>query len=138
MSFWRKLNLVFFYISLVAFIIAYLVLVIFILSKDHLRSLAIMVIPGGLILIPVIFSGWGILLEFLTNVGDIRDKVCDGTVVVEQNGGKTSSLLERMGVNTQSAVAQPVQNNTGSWVCPACNCANNSNDVFCSNCGRNK
>ena len=90
MSFWRKLNLVFFYISLVAFIIAYLVLVIFLLSNDNLRNLAVAVIPGGLIMIPVIFSSWGILLEFLTNVGDIRDKVCHGTVVVEQKSGKTT------------------------------------------------
>lgn len=138
MSFWRKLNQVFFYISLAAFIIAYVVLVVFLLSNDNLRKLAVMVIPGGLILIPVIFSGWGILLEFLTNVGDIRDKVCNGTVVVEQSNGKTSNLLERLGVNTQPASAQPVQNNAGAWVCPSCNCSNSPNDVFCSSCGRNK
>lgn len=99
MSFWRKLNKVVFYVTLVIFILAWLFFTIFAFTWDYNWWWGFIIFGGGLIVIPTSFTVWGIMLEFVDNVAAIRQKVCS-------DQGQQPAFQSAQ--NVQSA--QPVQN----------------------------
>ena len=165
MSFWRKLNKVIFYICLVLTSIAVLVgTIMSFCSGRYTWWLGFVVLFGGIVLIPVIFSAWGILLEFLDNVAAIRRKVCDGdTMQLDPYAAPVQNIpapTNAAPVQTYSApvqsyaqpaqsyaaplqnTVQPAQNYTapapaGMWIC-RCGTENEMESKFCYKCGSSR
>ena len=123
MSFWRKLNKAVFYISLAAACIAVLVVSIWGFTSEALGNswLGFVILIGGTILILVLFSAWGIFLEFLDNVADIRRAVCKG----QHNPGSQTSQIEQVS-NAAPSVTQTEQFSAEQvvvpkgWTCTGC------------------
>lgn len=140
MSFWRKLNKVIFAISLVVFCLGVVVGCIFGFIAEW--WIGLLVLGGGLILIPIMFSTWGILLEFLDNVAAIRSAVCSGAVPAPVNGSAPGQMQH--GAASQPAVNQSANNAyyapqmPDKWVCSVCGKKNDNDSAFCYNCGKPK
>ena len=151
MSFWRKLNTLVFKISLVVFSLALVGASIWgFLSWRWWIGLIILV--GGAVLIPIIFSAWGILLEFLDNVAAIRRQVCGQPMVMNtmpaQMGVIPSPEMAQMNVGVPQQVGVPMSAGMGTfsdmfsqpdkWICDGCGKKNDGDAAFCYNCGKPK
>ena len=153
MSFWRKLNKLVFYISLVTACIAVIAGSIWGFCQKsiefHVSSNEVVILNsswigttilfGGTILILVLFSAWGIFLEFLDNVADIRRAVCKGqhipssqTSQIEQVSNTTSSVPQTEQFSAEQVVVPK------GWTCTGCGKYNDADAVFCYNCGKPK
>lgn len=131
MSFWRKLNKVVFYISLVVSCLAVLGGAIWGFTQNDFSWLGLVILLGGAILIPVLFSAWGILLEFLDNVADIRRAVCNGQRM--QNQPQVFS-----GQSSQTLQKEQIIKTMPEWTCTGCGEKNENESKFCYNCGKPK
>ena len=143
MSFWRKMNKVVFYISLVAACIAVLGGSIwgFNQKSEGINGIAaydnswlgIVILLGGAILILVLFSAWGILLEFLDNVADIRNAVCNGQRIQSRPQTNTNqpSLL-------RNSTPHNITPRVSGWKCPRCGIENPPQATHCTECDERK
>ena len=140
MSIWRKMNEIFFYIVLVLAIIAILVVSLLFVLKGNNWILGLLTLIAGAVLIPFFFSAWGILLEFLDNVADIRNKLCDGTISVKYSKNMVSKMTDAMRNNSRHVSSAPINLSAirEKWVCPDCNSDNAEAFLSCWNCGRKK
>lgn len=140
MSFWRKLNKVIFVISLVVFCLGVVGGSIFGFMAAWWIGLIVLV--GGLILIPIMFSTWGIVLEFLDNVASIKRAVCSGAVSAPVNGyapvQAQSGAAPQTSISQQVNYAYAVPVSDKWWVCSGCGKKNDNGSAFCFNCGKSK
>lgn len=143
MSFWRKLNKSVFSISLVAACIAVIAGSIwgFNQKSEGIHGVAaydnswlgIVILVGGAILILVLFSAWGILLEFLDNVADIRNAVCNGQRMQSRPQTNTNqpSLL-------RNSTPYNITPRVSGWKCPRCGTENSPTSTHCTECDERK
>lgn len=142
MSFWRKLNKVFFTLSLVFSIIAVVGGSIAGFMMGSLFWLGFVILGAGLILIPAMFSIWGIFLEFIDNVAAIKRKICNGNgggYLINANIGAAAQTATAG--QTDAAGAQYVArqfDNDENWNCQNCGKKNEAEATFCYNCGTPK
>ena len=139
MSFWRKLNKAVFSISLVAACIAVIAGSIWgfnqksegiygVAAYDN-SWLGIVILLGGAILILVLFSAWGILLEFLDNVADIRNAVCKGQHMT--SGQQTYSSQHPL---LRNSTPNNITPRVSGWKCPRCGIENSPQATRCAEC----
>lgn len=164
MSFWRKLNNAIFRISLVLSCLAVVAGAIwgFSLNPDggygpDYSWLGLVILVGGTTLILITFSTWGIVLEYLDNVADIRNAVCSGqrslskqVLNVQSNqsvqqanlSGQASNVNMGSSSSQETPVAQAVNTeqvtSSKKWTCTGCNKNNDADSLFCYNCGKPK
>ena len=144
MSFWRKLNKVIFVISLVAFSLADIVVSIIFFCQGSWWWMGLIILGGGLLLIPILFSTWGILLEFMDNVAEIKNTVCTGNIKagnaqIPQNvTNKSGNAMPGSPVSASFSSAPTVHVVSEKWACSNCGKTNDGDSAFCFNCGTRK
>ena len=153
MSFWRKLNKLAFNISLVVFSLAEVGVAIWGFMEEWWLGMAIL--GGGIIVIPILFSAWGILLEFLDNVAAIRRKVCSGQSVVMNTApaqksaapsantaaqviGEAPQLQGDAPMSAGASTFSDMFSQPDKWKCDCCGKKNDGDAGFCYNCGKPK
>lgn len=165
MSFWRKMNTIVFYIMMVLFVLAWIGFSIWGFFFTYFWQTGLIIFGAGLFAIPLIFTSWGIMLEFVYNVAAIRKSVCGGHVpqviqptVVAQAVQPTAQQAVQPTVAPAPAMqpsgsmqftnygtapvngAAPVNTVPGSskWKCIYCGMENKADSKFCSGCGKIK
>ena len=166
MSFWRILNRISFYISMAFYIISFWGLLLLSLASksynnrllrwfgydysqyydqygkevaDSVRNiLNVTTFLAGILLFVVIFTCWGICLEFFDNVKELRDMVCDGKIKIKPKGDTITFLSAEPIVYEQTVSTPPPADDARDWVCPGCNKTNEAMFSFCANCGQKK
>lgn len=165
MSFWRKLNKAVFIISLAFSCIAVIVGAIWGFSQKSEGPGGVdnswfgaVILFGGIVLILVLFSLWGIFIEFLDNVADIRNAVCGGQRILSKkqvysvqsnqsvqqanngvqvtDGNITPASSQETPVPQAEAVYIEQVITSGKWTCTGCGKNNDADSGFCYNCGK--
>ena len=174
-SFWRILNKVCFYICISLCALLHMLVSIIALGTMRIEKSytwfdngrreveihfftpenikALLVVLGGLLLLALLFTVWGIMLEFFYNIKELRDMVCCGKIKIKPKGDNVAFLaaeptacekpslaqpfVEPVGYEPPAA-APPPADNGGAWVCPGCGSVNDATFLFCDNCGYKK
>lgn len=134
MSFWRKLNKVIFYICMVFACLGVVGGAMWGFGLRYQSWMGWVILLGGAVSIPVLFSAWGILLEFLDNVADIRRAVCNGQRILS-NHALQQGQIDNTASQAESQYAQPVFV-PENWECTGCGTKNDGDSNFCFKCGK--